>query len=267
MKDIFYRISELRTSGRIFALATMVKAGQSTPRKPGARMIVFQNGKIEGTIGGGKLEQMVIEDATRAIQNKETTTKVYILSEGKRAENTGMICGGKVEIFIEVFPGNLPRLVIFGGGHIAQKLGPMARLAGIPFWVVDDRKAFASEDRFPEAERVIHSPFSKAFSKIKITKSTYVVIVTNGHKGDAICLEKALKTPACYIGMIGSRVKVKTTFAALEKKGVRIGKEKRVYAPIGLKLGDHTPGEIAVSILSEIIKLKSGGTAEHLSKK
>jgi xanthine dehydrogenase accessory factor len=258
MKSIFARIAELEKKGISFALATIIKTSGSTPAKPRSHILVFPDGRTEGTVGGGALEKSIIYDSVLSLKKGNSTKKVY------RLEERGMLCGGKAEVFIQTFSGVHPRLIIFGGGHIAQRLGPMASLAGIPYWVVDDRKGFANRQRFPDAEEVVHSSFKTVFPKLPIDKNTFLVIVTYAHKADALCLEKALQTKASYIGMIGSSSKVTLILDRIEKKGLKVKKDQRVYTPIGLDIGDHTPGEIAVSILAEIIKIKSKGSGKHM---
>jgi len=166
-----------------------------------------------------------------------------------------MICGGDLEVFIEPIL-TTPTLFIFGGGHISLPLAKTAKLLGFKIAVIDDRAEFANTERFPEAEMVLADDFTKAFSKLKIDKTSYIVIVTRGHQHDELVLDMALGTPAKYIGMIGSKTKVKATYSHLLAKGVPKEKLDSVHSPIGLEIGAQTPEEIAVSILAEIVKVK-----------
>ena len=178
-------------------------------------------------------------------------------------EESEAVCGGEVEIFIEVF---LPahRLLILGGGHIGKKLGEICELIGFPYLVVDDRPEFANRERFPGAIDIFAGDYSQFFDKAFIDEKTFIIIVTRGHSFDRLCLQRSLLTPACYIGMLGSKSKVKAVFTSLAKEGIEAEKDPRVYSPVGLKLGNKTPGEIALSIMAEILLLKSGGELKHM---
>ncbi len=262
MQDIFRRIAELIGAGKTFALATIVHAEESTPRLPGTRMIAFPDGKIEGTIGGGALEKRVLEDALKLL--REGTSGRFVYDLGRKGEGTplGMLCGGKVEVFIEIFQKEVA-VFIFGAGHVGRKLARLCGVLGIPHWIIDNREAYACRELFPDAAGVLHSDFAESFNHLPIDEKSYIVIVTYGHQYDGLCLEEALKTRALYIGMIGSRNKVKRLFESLASKGVNTN-DPRIYAPIGLRLGDSSPEEISISILAEIIRVKSGGSGSHM---
>jgi xanthine dehydrogenase accessory factor len=261
-EDLFLRISELRRIGKPFALATVVHAEESTPRSIGARMIVLTEGSIEGTVGGGALEKMVIENAIRMLAENRSERVVYDLGTGRKGVATGMICGGRVEVLIESFrPGTT--LFIFGAGHVGRKLAELADLVAIPYWMVDNRETYAVEELFPGAMGVVCAEFRESFARLPIDENGHLIIVTYGHQYDGLCLEEALKTPARYIGMIGSRKKVVGILESLSAKGVPVNDE-RIFAPIGLELGDDSPGQIGISILAEILKLTSGGSGRHM---
>jgi len=263
MNDLFLsqKISELLKSNSSFAVALVIRTAGSTPGNTGDRMIVLPTEEIAaGTIGGGAIEKKVAAECSKILKEKSSGKTRTLTLKYNLGKDLGMQCGGEMEVFVEFFTGAAnPRIFIFGAGHIAQKLGPMASLAGLNYIVIDDREEFARKEIFPSADEVILSGFEDAFSRIKITENDFVVIVTYKHLNDQICLKKALETPARYIGMIGSKKKCLEIFKNL---GIN-EKNERVYAPIGLNLGDGSPGEIAVSILSEIIKIKSGGDAGH----
>jgi xanthine dehydrogenase accessory factor len=254
MTDIYQEIVKIKEEGLEAALVTIVSATGSTPREEGAKMLVKPDGTIAGTIGGGSLEAQVIEEAVRVIKQGKPKRIHFTLSD-KQASEVGMICGGDMEVFIEPIL-TAPTLFIFGGGHISLPLAKTARLLGFKIAVIDDRADFASAERFPEAEMVLAGDFSKAFPRLKIDKTSYIVIVTRGHQHDEMVLEWAVGTPAKYIGMIGSKTKVKTIFDHLLAKGVPKEKLDSVHSPIGLAIGAQAPEEIAVSILAEIIKVR-----------
>jgi xanthine dehydrogenase accessory factor len=166
-----------------------------------------------------------------------------------------MICGGDTEVFIEPITA-APSLFVFGGGHIAVPLVKMAAIVGFKSTVIDERPDFASAERFPDAVEVVVSDIPPAYERLNIDKGSYIVIVTHGHKGDEVALEGALKTPAKYIGMIGSKDKNKAVFTHLLAKGFTQDDLGRVHAPIGIRIKAQTPEEIAVSILAEMIAVK-----------
>jgi xanthine dehydrogenase accessory factor len=224
-------------------------------------MIVLPDGAIEGTIGGGALEKRVIADAGKLLSEGQAKRFTYDLGKGEEGTPLGMLCGGKVEVFIEPF-GSRMKMFIFGAGHIGKMLAQLCSTLKISYWVIDNREEYARKEFFTGAVDVVHSEFTESFSHLPIDESSYLVIVTYGHRYDGACLEAALKTNATYIGMIGSRSKVKTLFKSLSDRGVDV-RDKRIYSPIGLQLGDNSPEDISISILSEVLKVKSGRTGKH----
>jgi len=253
MTDIYQEIVRIKAEGEEAALVTVVLATGSTPREEGAKMLVRADGSILGTIGGGSLEAQVIEEAVKVIKQSKPKRLHFALT-AKKVEEEGMLCGGELEVFIEPIL-TPPTLYLFGGGHISLPLAKMGKLLGFKIAVIDDRAEFANPDRFPEAGIVLAEDYTKTFSKLKIDKSSYIVIVTRNHQYDNMVLEWAVGTPAKYIGMIGSKTKVKTIFSHLLAKGITNQQLDRVYAPIGLEIKAQTPEEIAISILAEIVKV------------
>jgi xanthine dehydrogenase accessory factor len=257
MDDIYQEIVKVKTEGGEAALVTVVSASGSTPREEGAKMLVKPDGSIIGTIGGGNLEAKVIKEAIGVIKQGKPK-RLHLSLTAKGAGELGMICGGDTEVFIE--PILTPStLYIFGGGHIALALTKMGKLCGFKIAVIDDRAEFASAERFPEAGVILAEDFTKSFARLKIDKSSYIVIVTHGHRHDEVVLEQAVGTPAKYIGMIGSKTKNETIFSHLRDRGISKEQLDRVHAPIGLEIGAQTPEEIAVSILAELIKVRRSG--------
>jgi len=254
MDDIYQEIVRVKAEGGEAALVTVVSASGSTPREEGAKMLVRPDGSIFGTIGGGSLEARVIKEAIEVIKRGKPKRHHFTLT-AKGAGELGMICGGDTEVFIEPIL-TQPTLCIFGGGHIALALTKMGRLCGFKIAVIDDRPEFAQAERFPEAEVILAEDFTRAFSKLKIDKLSYIVIVTHGHRHDEVVLEWAVGTTAKYIGMIGSKTKNETIFNHLRARGISKEQLDRVHAPIGLEIGAQTPEEIAVSILAEVIKVR-----------
>jgi xanthine dehydrogenase accessory factor len=257
MDDIYQEIVRVKAEGEEAALVTVVLATGSTPREEGAKMLVKPDGSILGTIGGGSLEAQVIGEAVKVIKQGKPR-RLHMSLTAKEAGEVGMICGGELEVFIEPIL-TPPALYIFGGGHISLPLARMGKLLGFKIAVVDDRSEFAHPDRFPEADIVLAEDFAKSFARLKIDKSSYIVIVTRGHQHDELVLEWAVGTPAKYIGMIGSKTKVKAVFSHLLAKGIAQEQLDRVHSPIGLEIEAQTPEEIAVSILAEVIKVRRSG--------
>ena len=254
MTDIYQEIVRIRAEGEEVALVTIVSATGSTPREEGAKMLVKADGSSLGTIGGGSLEAQIIEEAIKVIgQGKPKRLRISLTA--KEVEAEGMLCGGELEVFIEPIL-TPPTLYIFGGGHISLPLAKIGKLLGFKIAVIDDRAEFANADRFPEADITLAGDFTKSLPKLKIDKSSYIVIVTRNHRYDDIVLEWAVGTEAKYIGMIGSKAKNKAIFSHLMAKGIAKEQLDRVHAPIGLEINAQTPEEIAVSILAEIVKVR-----------
>ena len=251
MEDIYEEINRLKAKGECAALATLIYTAGSTPREQGAKMLVRKDGSILGTVGGSLLEDKVRAEAQNVIQEGKPKLLDFDLT-GK--DKDGMICGGIAKVYIEpIIPA--PVLYIFGGGHISFSLVRIGKLLGFRLVVIDDREEYANQERFPEADKIIADDYSNAFSHIPVDRFSYMVIVTRGHVYDQTVLEWAITTDAKYIGMIGSRRKIKTVYDNLIAKGVKEDTFKRVHAPIGLDINAETPEEIAVSIMAEIIKV------------
>ena len=250
MEPLFNKILETIQKNNGCVVATVVASRGSSPRKIGAKMVISRDGSISGTIGGGALEKLVVEDAKRALSREKSFLKSYPLDKKSGLQ----ICGGRVSIFFEVVrPAR--RLVIAGGGHIGLALSFMGKLLGLNVVLIDNRRAFASKQRFPHVDQVVCDSYQKALKRIAPDKNTYIVIVTHGHLCDQECLEASLKSPAGYIGMIGSAIKIRNIFDALSKKGFKSQAFKRVYTPVGLDIGAETPEEIAVAIAAQLVQV------------
>jgi xanthine dehydrogenase accessory factor len=255
MTDIYQEIVRIRAEGEEAALVTILSATGSTPREEGAKMLVKADGSIIGSIGGGSMEAQLIKEAIKVIgQGKPKQLHASLNAKDAREEER-MLCGGELDVFIEPIL-TPPTLYIFGGGHISLALAKTGKLLGFNIAVIDDRAEFANADRFPEADTILAEDFAKAFPKIKIDKSSYIVIVTRNHQYDDIVLEWAVSTGAKYIGMIGSKTKNEAIFSHLLKKGIAKKQLDRVHAPIGLEINAQTPEEIAISIMAEIVKVR-----------
>ena len=251
--DLFEEIVRLRSAGKRAALATIVHTNGSIPSYESSRMLVREDGSIAGTIGGGCVEAEVWAAAKEVMQKEAPREMVFNLNNEASYDN-GLICGGTLEVFVEpILP--QPTLYIFGGGHVSMAVAQAAHTAGFAVGIVDDREQFANAQRFPMA-REIFTSYEEAIAKIQPSASTYLVIVTRGHKDDMRCLAWAVRTQARYIGMIGSRRKVISVYRALESDGYRAEEFERVFAPMGLEIGALTPEEIAISIAAELIAVR-----------
>ena len=256
--DVFEEIVRIRRLGQRAALATIVHTNGSIPSYEASRMLIRDDGSILGTVGGGCVEAEVWAAAKEVIQSEHPRKMTFNLNH-EAGYDSGLICGGTLEIFVEpILP--QPMLYIFGGGHISAALASVAHQAGFSIGIVDDRDAFANVDRFPTSSE-IYTSYEDAFEKIRPNSATYIVIVTRGHKDDMRVLSWAVGTESRgfsprYIGMIGSKRKVASVYKALEMAGVSPGKFEHVHAPVGLDIGALTPEEIAVSITAELIAIR-----------
>ncbi|EEG77314.1 XdhC family protein [Dethiobacter alkaliphilus] len=341
-EQLIRALKKICTGEEPAALVTIINVRGSTPRKPGAKMLVTRDGQIFGTVGGGCGEAEVRRQALLALDNLQPARYTVNMTQETAAEE-GMVCGGVMEVLIEILPpgdnrekalmlnyllalehnrqpvlvtvletkdkqvkvcgksskaqdetatfyaenecalliktihdklskpeqplltqeGSLQifaepaakqlELIILGGGHIALPLSKMAKELGYHVTVVDDRPAFANTHRFGHVERVICADFVPALDSITTWENTYIVIVTRGHRHDKLCLKAVAEKPAAYVGMIGSRRRVKTVLQELIDEGVAEKAVEKVHSPIGLDIGAQTPAEIAVSILAEIV--------------
>jgi xanthine dehydrogenase accessory factor len=252
--DIYEEIVKLRHEGRRGAVATIVNVRGSIPSFKTAKMLVRDDGSILGTIGGGCVEAEVWQAARDVTETEKPRTLTFNLNQDPKYD-TGLVCGGTLDIFIEPI---LPpaSLYIFGAGHVAHNLCKVASAAGFDVTVTDDRGAYANRERFQQAQEVIADDFDKVTARLSPTESSYIVIVTRGHRDDMRVLRWAVQTPARYIGMIGSKRKTIAIFRELTKEGIPAKSFERVHAPVGLDIGAVTPEEIAVAITAELIAIR-----------
>ncbi|MGA9041288.1 MAG: XdhC/CoxI family protein [Terriglobales bacterium] len=249
--DIYEEIVKLRQEGRRGAVATIVNVRGSIPSFETAKMLVRDDGSIVGTIGGGCVEAEVWQAAREVMESEKPRSLTFQLNHDPKYDS-GLVCGGTLDIFLEpVLPPAV--LYIFGAGHVSLSLSKVATNAGFDVTIVDDRKSYASHERFPEAKTIIAKDFAQAMAGITPNQSSSIVIVTRGHRDDMRVLRWAVQTQARYVGMIGSKRKTITIFRELTKEGIPAHLFERVHAPVGLDIGAVTPEEIAVSITAELI--------------
>lgn len=236
------------------ALATVVKTIGSSPRAVGAKMLVYADGSIVGSVGGGEMEKRVIEDARAVIQSGQPRYLDFNLSKPERGDP--MVCGGEMEIFVEPLI-TTPTLLIAGAGHVGAACAELGKFLGLRVVVIDDRPQFLSREKFPTADELRAGDLIEQLRASEITARTYVVLVTRAHTLDAELLRAVIESPAPYIGMLGSKRRVLTVFEILKQQGISDEQLARVHAPIGLEIEAETPQEIAVSIMGQIIQVKS----------
>jgi len=252
--DIYEEVVRLRRLGQKCALATIVQVNGSIPSYESAKLLVREDGSMLGTIGGGCVEAEVWNVARDVMQNERPRHMNFSLGQDAAYDN-GLICGGQLSVFIEpVVP--QPRLYVFGAGHISKSISKIATLAGFATVIVDNREAFANVERFPEADEVFAEEYEDVFPKLPIRDTSYLVIVTRGHRDDMRVMRWAVGTNAKYIAMIGSKRKVIGVVKELEKEGIPREAFERAFAPMGLDIGAITPEEIAVSIVAEMIAMR-----------
>jgi xanthine dehydrogenase accessory factor len=253
VENLYRLVADAVSGGQRIALALLVRAEGSTPREAGTKMVVYPDGRTAGTIGGGAMEAAVIHEAVEAIAQGASRMLRYELRDPESGDLG--ICGGAADVYIDVVASN-PTLVVVGSGHVAMPVAEIGYLCGFRVVVLDDRLEMISDERFPHAAERIAGDIAETLHALPITHDTYMVIVTRGHVYDEAALRAVIDSPAAYVGMIGSRRKVRATFDRLLADGVPEEHVRRVHAPIGLDIGAQTPAEIAVSILAEIVMLR-----------
>ena len=256
---ILKKIMDTLNNEKKVALVTLTEIKGSTPRDEGSLMLVWEDGKSFGSIGGGKIEYTVIQESIEALKTNLSKSFEHSLTpEG----DLKMQCGGEAKGFIRVF---IPekRLIIAGGGHVGEKVLDLALFLGFKCIVVDDREEYKEKESLQRAHKIIISPYEKAMEHLTITEDTYIVIATKGHAGDLDFVKEALKTKAKYIGLIGSKIKHIFIKNSLKEEGFSEEEINKIYGPVGLDISNQLPEEIAVSIMSEILLIKNHGSLNH----
>jgi xanthine dehydrogenase accessory factor len=255
MTSLAEELVNISEQGAPAVLATVVEVEGSGSIQPGAKCLV-RDGKVRTeNIGDQRVVQAILEQS----------------EAGLRAEKSQLVSlnvpetGSKLEVFFEVMP-SPPKLIVVGAGHIAVPLVKMAKILDFHVTVIDDRLVYANRERFPDADEVIINDMAQTLKAMAINSSFYIVLITRGHMYDEPCLREIIHGPAKYIGMIGSRRRIKACFQRFRDEE-KIAEEalERVYAPIGLDIGTETPAEIALAVLAEVIKVRRGGKAASLS--
>ena len=254
ISDVFAEIVKLRKEGRKGALATIIQVQGSIPSYECSKILVRDDGSIVGTVGGGCVEAEVWSVA-QDVMREEKPRRLHFNLNANPEYDTGLVCGGSLDIFVEPILAT-PTLYLFGGGHVSLSVSKVAALAGFDIIVCDDREAFANKERFPSAAGTYAGAWEEIFPQISPNDLSYIVIATRGHKGDLDCLRWAVSTQARYIGMVGSKRKLVEFFRLLSGEGVSNQRLEQVRSPVGLDIGALTPEEIAVSIVAEMIAVR-----------
>jgi xanthine dehydrogenase accessory factor len=262
VREVLEAALRAEADGEPAALVTVTATEGSTPQKAGAKMVVYADGRIVGTIGGGCVEAEMTWRARQVIDDRRPQNASYDLTPDQAGED-GLVCGGRMQVFIEPIEGT-PTLCLFGAGHVSQPLARLAKGAGFRVEVVDDRLKFANRERFPDADLIVVDGFAAAQGRLTLGRNTYAVVVTRGHGGDAEALKAVLGRGLRFVGLLGSKPKLVHVVTALEEQGVPHEELARVHCPLGIEIGAVTPEEIAVSVLAEMIAVRRGVAPEDV---
>jgi len=250
------QLVEINNQGAAAVLATVVETQGNISVAPGAKCLV-RDGAVQGqTIGDERVVEAIVRESAERLRLEKSQLVTLDLGAAD----------GKLEVFFEVMPAP-PKLIVVGAGHIAVPLVKIAKVLDFYVTVIDDRLLYANRERFPDADEVLVGDMAATLKKMTITPSFYIVLITRGHAYDEPCLRVVLPSQAKYIGMIGSRRRIKACFQRFRDQD-KISEEliQRVYASFGLEITTETPAEIALSILAEVIKVRRGGGADSLSR-
>ena len=263
MTSIYQALAAIEETNALAALCTIVRSQGATPRHTSSKMLVYPDGSILGSVGGGELENRVRAEALQAMQEGCPRLLTYPMADTQRGDVGN--CGGEVEVFVEPIQPK-PVLLVIGSGHVGKAVVHLGRWLGFHVAVSDDRGELCNPNATPEAHEYHVVPMNELPSNFKITPWTYIVLTTRGVDVDVPGLPAILESPAAYIGVIGSRRRWITTRKQLIEAGVSAELLDRVHSPIGLELNAETPEEIAVSILAEVIMLRYHGDGRMMSK-
>lgn len=262
--SIYQLVTEIENKTERAALCTIVSAKGSTPRRAGSKMLVYPDGRVEGTIGGGEMESRVVQAALASLEDRKTRLVSYNMTDP--AQGDPGVCGGQLEVYVEpILP--QPTILVIGGGHVGKAVAELAHWLGFRLLVADDRPEFVTPEHIPDADERYHLSPNKLTTKINVHAQTFAILTTRNVEVDVVVLPQLLETPAAYIGVIGSQRRWQTARKIMIEQGVDAEKLDRVVSPMGLELNAETPEEIAVSILAEILMLRYGGHGGRMSER
>lgn len=265
--DITREVVRAARDGQAVAVATVIRAPEGGSPAAGDKLLVRADGTREGGLGGGELEEAVAADCLAAITRRPRVEveSIHYTHKGERVHRLDAAADTS-EVMIEVTE-RPATLLLVGAGHVGQSVATVAAQAGFSVAVLDDREQFASKERFPTADRVICGDIVDELRRFPVDGTTYVVLVSRGHKQDELGLREVADRGAAYVGMIGSLRRVSTVLTHMARDGVSREALERVHTPIGLDIGAETPDEIAVSIVAELIAVRRGGDGGKLSER
>jgi xanthine dehydrogenase accessory factor len=253
---------QLQERGRSAVVVAVVAARSGCPVVPGGRVVVEEDGALSGSIDR-RLDPLIAQEAMRSLTSRRSRMQSYVLL-GDVAE-AAPLQRGDVDLFFEVLA-RAPHLVIVGAGHIAMPLARLGKMLEFEVTVLDDRPEYANRERFPDVDTVLVGPYRPTIAGVEVTPDTYIVLVTRGHVHDQACLEQVIDSGAAYLGMIGSKSRVRTVIEHARENGYAGEKLRRIHAPIGLDIGAQTPAEIALAIAAEIVSVRRSGRARSLAR-
>jgi xanthine dehydrogenase accessory factor len=259
---IFQRLAELDAQGKTAVLATVIRTRGSVPRHEGTKMLIFPNGSFEGTIGGGEVESLIIQEAQTAMMDGKPRLLHYNFSHPERGDPG--VCGGEMEVFVDPIRPR-PTLIIFGMGHVGKAIAHLGAWLGFRIVAADDRAKHVAEGEIPFADERICCELVELPERVEIGNRTFIVLTTRGVPVDVTGLPALLKTDAAYVGVIGSRRRWETTARQLKENGLSDELIARVVSPMGLEIQAETPEEIALSIMAEIIMVLRGGSGQKMA--
>jgi xanthine dehydrogenase accessory factor len=261
--SIYQLVADMERKGEPGVLCTIISSKGATPRHTTTKMIVFPEGRITGTIGGGELEIQVIQEAKQVMKDQKTRLVHYDYNNPSQG-GVG-VCGGSVEIYLEPIAIR-SHILIVGGGHVGKALSFLAHWLGFQVTVIDDRQEFCGEEMAPGADQRICCTMAEIPQKARINEQTYIIFTTRSNELDIEALPHILQLPWSYLGVIGSKRRWELTKKALQEKGLKRSDIEKVHSPIGLELNAETPEEIAVSVMAEIIMLRNAGTGKSMKE-
>ena len=255
MSSLAQELVEIAEQGAAAVLATVVEAEGNAKVEAGAKCLIRDGKARAETIGNATVVDAVVRESGVHLRSEKSQLVSLAIPEAD----------AKLEVFFEVLPAP-PRLIVVGAGHIAVPLVKIAKVLDFHVTVIDDRLLYANRERFPDADDVLVGDMAQMLKEMTITPACYIVLITRGHAYDEPCLRQIMHSDAKYIGMIGSRRRIKACFQRFRDEE-KVAEEaiERIYAPIGLDIATETPAEIALSILGEVIKVRRGGKAASLS--
>jgi xanthine dehydrogenase accessory factor len=256
MSTIYRALADIEASQQCASLCTVVRTHGSTPRHSTSKMLVYEDGRIIGSVGGGELENRVRKEALASIQDGQPRLLLYRMTDPSQGD--AGVCGGQVEVFVEpIMPA--PLIVIIGGGHVGKAVAHLAKWIGYRVAISDDRPEFCIPEVNPDADNFYPYPMAELPLHLDITQQTTLILTTRGNNVDIAGLPALLDSKAGYIGVIGSHKRWSETVKSLNEAGISDEQLKRIHSPIGLRIGAETPEEIALSIMAEVIMLQVGG--------